>query len=136
MGEQEKATAVAFFEAQDRLRGGPDPELCADGYTAHLAGHPPMDLAGHTGFAAAFYGAVPDLRHHVEEVLSDGDRVTVRFRLQGTNDGAFMDNPPSGNPVDVGAVVLMTIASGKVTEARGEFDELGFMQQIGVLPSS
>lgn len=131
MSEQAKATAVAFFEAQDRMRGGPDPDLCADGYTAQLAGYPPMDLEAHQAFAAGFYGAVPDLEHRIEEVIADGDRVALRFRLAGTNDGSFMGNPPSGKPVDVGAIVLMTVVGGRVTEVHGEFDQLGFTQQIG-----
>jgi hypothetical protein len=47
MSDQVKATAVRFFEEQDRLRGGPADGLCADGYTAYLASFSPMDLAGH-----------------------------------------------------------------------------------------
>ena len=134
MSESNKATAVAFFEAQDRLRGGPADELCAEGYTARLAGFPTMDLDGHKAFAASFYGAVSDLEHRVEEVLAEGDRVVVRFRLAGTNDGEFMGIPASGKPVDVGALAIMRIESDRVAEVRGEFDQMGLMQQIGAVP--
>ena len=45
--------------------------------------------------------------------------------IAGTNTGSFMGNAPSGMPIDVGAVALMRVASGKVTELRAEFDKMG-----------
>jgi predicted ester cyclase len=135
MSEQAKATAVRFFDEQDRLRGGPADDLCANGYTAYLAGFPPMDLEGHKAFAASFYAAIPDLTHQIEEVIAEGDRAAVRFRLTGVNTGSFRDNPPSGKPIDAGALALMTISAGRVTELRAEFDQMGLMEQIGALPS-
>jgi predicted ester cyclase len=128
---QVKATAVRFFQEQDRLRGGPADDLCADGYTAYLAGFPPMDLAGHQRFSAAFYAGFPDLQHHVEYVIAEGDRAAVSFRVTGTNTASFMGNPASGRPIAFDALALMTVASGKVTELRGQFDQMGVLQQLG-----
>ena len=68
-------------------------------------------------------------------MIAEGDRVAVRFRLIGTNSGSLMGHPPSGKPIDAGALALMTISSGRVVELRAEFDQLGLMQQIGVLQS-
>jgi predicted ester cyclase len=135
MTEDAKATALRFFEEQDRLRGGPPDELCAGEYTACLAGFPPMDLADHQDFATAFYGAFSDLAHTVEDLVAEDDRVAVRFRLTGTNSGSFMGHPASGNRIDVGAIAVMTVASGKVTDLHGEFDQMGLVQQIGALPA-
>jgi len=134
MSAQAKATAIRFFQEQDRSRGGPAEKFCADGYTAHLASLPPMDLAGHRGFAAAFYSAFPDLEHRISEVIAEGDRVAVRFQLTGTNTEPFMGNPATGRPIKVDALALMTIASGRVTELHGQFDQLGVLQQIGAVP--
>jgi predicted ester cyclase len=135
VSEQGKATAVRFFEEQDRLRGGPADDLCADGYTAYLASFPPMDLVGHQEFSAAFYAAFPDLEHHVEQVIAEGDRVAVGFRVTGTNTASFMGNAPSGRPIAFDALALMTVASGKVTELWGQFDQIGVLQQIGAVPN-
>lgn len=134
MSEQAKATAVKFFEEQDRLRGGPAEELCADAYTAYLASLPPMDLTGHRDFSAVFYAGFPDLEHRIEDVIAEGDRVTVSFRIIGTNTDSFMGNPASGKSIEVDALALMTVASGKVTELRGQFDQMGLLRQIGALP--
>lgn len=134
MSEQAKTTAVRFLEEQDRLRGGPADDLCADEYTAHLASFPAMDLAGHKEFAAAFYAGFPDLKHHVDAVIAEGDRVAVKFRLIGTNTESFMGRPASGRPVELEALALFSIASGKVAELWGQFDQIGMLQQIGASP--
>ena len=134
MSEQARTTARKFFEGQDRLRGGPDPDLCGEGYIVHLGSNPPMNFHGHQQMAAAFYAGFPDLRHVIEEVLSEGDRAVVRFRIQGTNTASFMGIPPSGKRVDVGAVAVMKVVEGKAVDLRGEFDQLGLMQQIGAIP--
>jgi predicted ester cyclase len=133
--QQAKATAVRFFAEQDRLRGGPAADLCDQTYTAYLAGFPAMDLERHREFSAGFYAAIPDLEHHIHDVIAEDDRVAVRFRLTGTHSGSFMGHPPSGRPIDAGALALMTLAAGRVTELRAEFDQLGLLQQLGALPT-
>lgn len=134
MSEQAKTTAIRFLEEQDRLRGGPADDLCADGYTAHLASFPAMGLAGHKEFSAAFYAGFPDLKHRVDEVIAEGDRVAVRFRVTGTNTESFMGDPASGRPIEFDGLALMTVASGQVTELWGQFDQMGVLQQIGASP--
>lgn len=127
--EHNRALARRFFAEQDRLRGGPAAALCAPGYTAHLVGAT-FDLAGHQEFAAAFYAAFADLRHSVEQVVSEGDRAAVRFILVGTHTGDFMGVPPAGAPIEVSATALMRIEDGRVAELWGEFDRMALMQQL------
>jgi predicted ester cyclase len=135
MTEQSTTIARKFFESQDQRRGGPAPELLADGYTAHVSAYPVMDGAGHDEFAGMFYGAFPDLVHHIEEVVGLGDRVAVRFRITGTNTESFMGMPATGKPIDINALGLLTIDGSKVKDIYGAFDELGMMQQIGAIPA-
>lgn len=126
--------ARAFFAAQDRLAGGPDPALCAPGYRAELGGNPPVDLAGHAAFARAFYAGMPDIHHEVVEVIAGDGAVAVRFVLQGTHTGALLGIPASGRPVRIVANVLLHVEAGRVTRLQGVFDEAGMLRQIGVLP--
>jgi predicted ester cyclase len=120
-----------FFEAQDRLRGGPDPELVTVDYTADLNGMH-FDLAGHQEFAAGWYAGFPDTHHIIESVDIAPAAERVRFRLLGTHTGDFMGIPPTGKPVDVSADVIMTIEDGKVESVIGSFDQAGLMKQLGV----
>jgi predicted ester cyclase len=122
--------ARRFFVEQNRLRGGPADELCAPGYAAHLPGGPSRDLTGHRTFAAALYAGFPDLRHEVELVAADGDRVAVRFRLHGTHTGGFLGIAPTGRMVAVAATAIMRIVHGQVAELWAEFDRLGLLAQL------
>ena len=123
-----------FFEAQDRLRGGPDPDLCAPGYVSRIGSIPPMTLADHQQFATAFYGAFPDLMHTIHETVAGDGKAVVRFSLRGTHKNAFMGIPATGKEIEVGAIAIFTIADGKITELHGQFDQLGMMRQLGVVP--
>jgi predicted ester cyclase len=129
-----KAVAIRFLAEQDRIAGIAD-DLCADGYVAHLAGSPPMDVEAHRSFAQAFYAAFEGFTHHIEDAVSNGERVVLRLRLTGVNTGSFMDNPPSGRPIDIGGLAMFTVDEGKVAELRAQFDQVGLMQQIGALSS-
>jgi predicted ester cyclase len=125
-----RALARQFFSEQDLLRGGPAPELCAPGYTAHLAGSPALDLAGHQAFAAAFYAGFADLRHQVELVIVEGDRAAVRFTLFGTHTGPFLGFAPTGRPVSVTGNVCLAMVGEQVAELWGEFNQLELMRQL------
>jgi predicted ester cyclase len=128
-----EALGRRFFEEQDRLRGGPAVELCAAGYTATLGGNPAMNVDGHAGFARAFYAAFPDMRHTIEDVFASGDRVAVRFVINGTHTGSFFGLPPTNRRVTIAAHVLMQVDAGKVAKLFGIFDEAGMLRQLGAL---
>jgi predicted ester cyclase len=123
--------ARRFFEEQDRLRGGPAPELCAPGYQAWLGGNPPVGREGHEGFARAFYAAFDDLHHVIEEVIADGNRAAVRFVLRGSHTGSFLGVPPSGRRIEVYANVLLHMNGDRVAQLYGVSDEAGLLRQIG-----
>jgi predicted ester cyclase len=121
-----------FFESQDRRKGGPDPDLCASGYVARIGSNPPMTIDGHDGFAKAFYAGFPDISHTIEDTVADDSKVAVIFTLRGTHTGDFMGVPPTQKQIEVGAIAVLIVAAGKVAEVRGQFDQLGMMQQLGV----
>lgn len=133
---ESKTLGARFFAEQDRLRGGPADELCAADYTAYIGGNPPMTLAGHKQFAAAFYHAFPDIQHTVEDTIAEDGKVTVRFTLHGTHTADFIGIPATGKPIDVSAIAILQIADGKVAELRAVFDQMGMMQQLGIIPTS
>lgn len=131
--EANKKLGRAFFEAQDRLKGGPDATLCAATYTAYIGSNPPMTRADHEAFAKAFYAAFPNLLHTVDEVLAEGDKVVVRFTIRGTHTGDFLGIPPTKKSIEVGAIGVFRVADGKVAELHAQFDQMGMMRQLGVM---
>ena len=130
MSEANRMMGMHFFNAQDELRGGPDPALCAPGYTAKINDNA-MDLAGHAAFAAGFYGAFSDANHMVEDTVADDEKVAVRFTIHGTHDGDFMGMPATGRRIALECMAVLWIEDGKVIELRALFDSMSLMKQLG-----
>ena len=127
--------AQRFFEAQDRLRGGPDASFCSADYQAELGGYPPMPREGHEQFALAFYAGFPDLHHEFLEIISTDEIAVVRFALHGTHTGTLFGIPATQRTVRIVCNVILHITDGLVTRLQGVFDEAGMLRQIGVLPT-
>jgi predicted ester cyclase len=133
MSDENKTLARSFFEEADR--GRTPVELCSPGFTARFPGLPPMDVAGFDQFETMFRSAFSDLRHSIDDIVGERDRVGVRLRFEGTHTGRFMGVPASGTHFSVEGTAFLRVADGKVAELWGALDQMGLMQQIGGLPA-
>jgi steroid delta-isomerase-like uncharacterized protein len=71
----------------------------------------------------------------IEDIFSSGDRVAVRWTGTGTHSGEINGIPASGNAIEVAALSVHRMQDGKIAETWTVWDTLGFMQQIGVVPT-
>ena len=78
--------------------------------------------------------AFPDWRYTIEDMVTEGDKVAIRWRAQGTHRGPFLGIPPTGKQVTVPGINIERIAEGKIVEWWHNFDMLGWLQQLGVVP--
>jgi len=78
--------------------------------------------------------AFPDLQWTVDDIFAEGDKVVVRETFRGTHQGEFMGIPPTGKQVTMTGIGIGRVAGGKLVEAQGNYDMLGMMQQLGVIP--
>ena len=133
--EHNKTTARQFFMEQDRRKGPLAPEIVAHNYVARIGNNPPMDFDGHSGFGVMFYNGFPDIYHTIDDVIAEGDKAVVRFTLRGNHTADFMGIPATGKSIEVSAIAMVTFVDGKVTQLTAQFDQLGMMQQLGVIPA-
>jgi steroid delta-isomerase-like uncharacterized protein len=91
------------------------------------------DFKQHT---SEIYRAFPDFHFTVDDIVVEGDKVVTRWTLTGTHKGEFMGIPPTNKKVKVWAITIDRIAGGKFVEEWERLDTLGFMQQLGVIPTS
>lgn len=80
-----------------------------------------------------FIVAFPDLHFTVEDMIAEGDKVAIRISTRGTHKGPFLGVPPTGKQVTQTGIDVLRIAGHKVVERWGEFDQLGLLQQLGVV---
>lgn len=86
-------------------------------------------------FISAVLEAFPGLKVTQEQVLADGDKVTYVNTYSGTHKGEFMGIPATGKEMSVRSIGIARILGGQIVEEWENFDELGMMQQLGIIPS-
>ena len=85
--------------------------------------------------AQMYTSAFPDLKFEVAHETSCGDVSVVEFVARGTNTGDLGDIPATGNKAEVAVCNIIEVADGKIRREREYFDQLGMMQQLGVIPT-
>jgi steroid delta-isomerase-like uncharacterized protein len=137
--EQNKATMRAIPE-QIFNEGNLDAadRLFATDYIEHVPVLPglPAGLAGFKVYVTAVRSAFPDLRLIIEDLVAEGDKVVMRATARGTHRGEFMGIPPTGKQISVTEIHICRFADGKVVEHWANSDQLGMLQQLGVVPTS
>jgi steroid delta-isomerase-like uncharacterized protein len=111
-------------------------DLLADDFVEHeeLPGLEPSK-EGVLGLFRMYLAAFPDLRMDPEDVLPSGDKVVARVRATGTNRGAFLGMPATGEAVDVQLIDIIRFEDdGLAHEHWGVFDTMTLMQQLGAVP--
>jgi steroid delta-isomerase-like uncharacterized protein len=82
------------------------------------------------GYRSAF----PDIRIKIEEQIAEGDLVATRWTGTGTHKGELMGIAPTGKGTTVTGVTIDKIKDGKIVESWNNWDTLGLMRQLGVVP--
>jgi len=137
--EENKAVARRAYDAFNQgLRTG---NLAAldEVIAANMVDHNPAPgqgpgLEGAKQVFTQFFAAFPDLQFTVEDMIAEGDKVASRITARGTHKGDFQGIPATGKQVMQTGIDILRIAGGKVVERWGQFDDLGMLQQLGVVP--
>ena len=73
----------------------------------------------------------PDIRFSIEDLISEGDRVVVRWRWEGTHTGTFHNVAPTGKGVTNTGVDVYRFKNNKIVQLWFLTDRLGVLRQIG-----
>jgi predicted ester cyclase len=95
-------------------------------------------LDGHNQAVTMIRRAFPDLRFTADVVVSDGQFVTGRWTMTGTNTGPFdlFGLPPTGRPVTMTGQEIFRGRDGMFTEVWHAEDVPGMLTQLGLEPPS
>jgi steroid delta-isomerase-like uncharacterized protein len=136
--EENKAVIRRFVEeVQNRKNWDVFDELNSDDFVNHSAPPgTPNDRAGGKIYLRAFMDAFPDCRFTIDDMVAEGDQVVTKKTFEGTHTAELNGIPPTGNRVKLQYVDIMRIQNGQIVEHWLAMDQLSFMQQLGVIPSS
>ncbi|HEY1357437.1 MAG TPA: ester cyclase [Thermoleophilaceae bacterium] len=114
-------------------------EVCSPDYVSHDPAEQ-EDIRGieaHKERIRGYRTAMSDLVVSVDEAVASGDLVATRWRAKGTNDGELMGMPPTGKPVEITGMSFDRFDSdGKLVETWDQWDNAGFMMQLGISPEA
>ena len=111
-------------------------ELFAPNYVHHDASTPDVGLGPESEKkrATLYRTAFPDFRLTVEDIIAEGETVTARWSCRGTHKGDLSGIAPTGKQVTISGVSIARFTGGKMAEGWVNWDALGLMQQLGVVP--
>jgi steroid delta-isomerase-like uncharacterized protein len=134
--EGNKAVARRFLEEiLNRGNLAAIPEVIAPNWVNDDQSLPPM--RGHAGaqqLVMVFRTGLPDFHLAIEDLVAEDDKVGFHCVATGTHTGELLGVPATGKVVRVTVTGILHLADGKLVENRVNFDALGLMQQIGVVP--
>ena len=122
-----------FEEVWNKGRVSAIDDLASTQAVIHGLTSEPIDLTGFKQFHAAYRNAFPDIKLQVDDVVSEGDKIAVRWSGTATHLGDGLGFPPTGNPVRLSGMLILTVDNGKLVEGWNSLDELGLAQQIGAI---
>jgi predicted ester cyclase len=113
-------------------------ELVDPGFLDHEPAHDegPTGPASVRSTVERLHGAFGELSFDVEDEVAEGDKVVQRVTMSGRHTGPLMGREPSGRQFAVRHIYVWRVADGKLIEHWGSRDELGLLQQLGLLPDS
>jgi steroid delta-isomerase-like uncharacterized protein len=86
-------------------------------------------------FMGEFQEAFPDFHTEIEDQIAEGDKVVTRWTMRGTHREEFRGIAPTGKELEITGIGIFRFSDGKVVESWDNFDQLGMMQQLGVIPT-
>ena len=133
--EENKAIVRRFWGVWEEGNIDLVDELLAPDYINHTPASPdqPTGPEGVKGVVAMFRSAIPDLRVVVEDMIAEGDKVAVRYTLEGTHEGELFGVPPTGQRLSIKSISVERVSDGKIREHWRITDGLDMMQQLGVI---
>ena len=64
-----------------------------------------------------FLTGFPDVKHRIEDLVIEGDRVVTRWRGIGHHRGSYDGIAPTGREIDYTGITIFRIAEGRIAEA-------------------
>ncbi len=92
-------------------------------------------IHGPAGFKQMMEGilaAFPDLHFTIEDQLSAGEKVAMRWSATGTHTGPLGSVSPTGRGIQITGLLLDHVQDGKVRERWEQWDQPAMMHQLGL----
>jgi steroid delta-isomerase-like uncharacterized protein len=122
-----------FEEVWNKGRVAAIDELLAPNGVVHGLGEDMQGAAAFKPFHAAYRDAFPDVKIELEDLIAEEDKVAFRWSATATHKGNGLNFAATNRPVRFSGMGIIRVENGKLVEGWNIFDQLGMMQQLGVV---
>jgi predicted ester cyclase len=106
-----------------------------DLYAEHvvLHGYAGVDagLASVKRYYEAFWSAFPDAAVRSDEIVEEGNKMALRYRITGTHLGPYLGMAPTGRPISVAGMTMLAFNAGKCVERWSIANSISLLAQLG-----
>ncbi len=134
-----KGEITALFERRHEAFNEHEAAALAEEYSEDAVVESPLAGGTATGRDAierlyvTFFAAFTDLKLEQDELIVDGDAVSLLGRMTGTDNGGFMGMPPTHRKVSIRVALFYTFRDGQIVRERRVYDFTGVLIQVGLL---
>lgn len=123
-----KALERHFYEEMNKRNLTVCFELLASDFVEHSPMGEARSLEDEKNYLSELFKVLPDVHFIIEDIIAEDDKVAARWTMTGTHQ-------PTNKKVTVWGIEICRVAGGKFAEVWTRVDTLGFMQQLGVVPT-
>jgi steroid delta-isomerase-like uncharacterized protein len=134
MSTENKALIQRWFEeVWNQGRTAAIDEMLASDGIVHGLGPTLRGPAEFKPFHATYRSAFPDVTFQMDQIVSEGDMVAARWSAAGTHRGDSLGFMATSRRAQFIGMSFTRIRDGKIVEGWNIFDQLGMLQQLGVV---
>jgi len=135
--EENKATIRRLF---DEFYNAGDVDVADKIFASTAVIHDPAtgDRSGIDGLKQRHHAQLtvtPDFHMTLEDMMAEGDKVAYRWTMTGTDASGFMGRPPTNKFTTLIGITIVRFEGSKIVEGWHNYDMLGLLQQLGVIPT-
>ena len=137
MSEENKTVVRRFIEeVWNKGNLAVADQVISANYTHHDEATPDFGPGpeGEKKRVALYRTAFPDLRFTIEDLIAESEAVTCRWSSRGTHRQPLSGIAPTGKVINVSGITITRLAGGKIVEGWVNWDALGMLQQLDVVP--
>ena len=137
MSEENKAIVRRFVEeVWNKGNFSVADQLISVNYSYHDNATPDFGLGPESEKKRAnlYRTAFPDLQFTIEDIIAVKETVICRWSSRGTNSGPLSAVAPTGKTIKVSGITISRLAGGKIVEGWVNWDALGMLQQLQIIP--
>ncbi len=119
-----------FEEVWNQRRDESIDELMADESIGHVEGGEVRGREGFRQMRSVFLNALPDVRMEIEDILAEGNRAAVRWRVVGTHTGEGLGVSPTNRTIDMRGTSWLVVRDGKLIEGWDTWNLGGLLSSL------